>query len=987
MSSPSDPSSSATGERSIPLDLSLPAGVASGPGLRALAYPLFFASGAAGLIYEIVWTRLLIYRFGAGLYAVTAVLSAFMAGLAIGSWLVGPLGDRLKYPLRFYALLELAIGVLGFAMPAILMEFHLVDAWGYRTFGENFGALTAVRFGAAFLALLPPTILMGATLPVVARSLTRGRGRLGLPIGELYAINTAGAVAGVFGAGFFLIERMGVLNAEAFAAVLNFVAAAGAYALSTVVEKDPGVEAGAVAADGPNGLDGLDGRVERDEPGNASDSSRPSTPTPTISSMQSIPSIASIPAPEVVRAIFLAAFVSGVVSMSAQVLWSRALVFHFEHLKNTTYAFSAMLSIFLTGLALGSAICGLFVDRHPSPTRLYGFLSTLGAATIAFSVLVLRREAGLALLPHALEPGAVGLNWPVAVFNVLAQSAFVLGLPTLLMGMAFAAAARCVVSAGAVSGRLARLYAINTAGCIVGPILGCFVVIPAIGLLRGLVALAVAQALVGLHLFRRGGATNAQLGALAALFACAAVPGLVSSLSSEGMQPLDPGHKVVHYEEGPMATVAVVQNNFGYRTINIDGTGVAGTDPMLQTDQKSLAHVPTLLLENPKSALTVGFGSGGASYSFLRHDRFEKVHCVEISREVPRAAHTLTDANHGLLENPDPRYRIVFEDARAWLQHTDEMYDVIATDCTDLRYKSNANLYDLQYFRFCRERLREGGMVVVWMPLAGLSDDMFRLALRTFHRVFPEMAVFFMNNEPTHYILLLGWRDKMELDFARMRERLTEPDVKADLAELNLDDPYKLLSTWVIGGPVLSEYLGEGPINDELLPFLEFESPKYGYGDQPIIDNLASMTAMGNSPLEFLEPGSITLEESATLERFMRAAPIVNQGHAHYRKLEMVEAAREYLAAAAITPEDRSVQQLLAFPELLATARLGSPWAWSRYGRVMQMQGRLDEAYDACSEAVRMISAKGPLAGPAERAWEADARECMEEIRAARRSE
>src|SRR5690606_33311294 len=150
-------------------------------------------------------------------------------------------------------------------------------------------------------------------------------------------------------------------------------------------------------------------------------------------------------------------------------------------------------------------------------------------------------------------------------------------------------------------------------------------------------------------------------------------------------------------EEGSLATVAVVENNLKARTLYVDGVGVAGTDPILQTDQKSLAHVPMGLLENPTSALTVGFGSGGASYSLLLHDRLRQVDCVEISATVPKAAPHLTAANHAFLERNDPRYRLIYDDARSHLTHTDQRYDFIATDCTDLRYKSNANLYDLEY--------------------------------------------------------------------------------------------------------------------------------------------------------------------------------------------------------------------------------------------------------------------------------------------------
>src|ERR1700757_2763818 len=161
--------------------------------LSLLAYPLFFASGAAGLIYEIVWTRLLIYVFGSGLYAVTAVLSAFMAGLALGSFLLGRASDRLRFPLRLYAALETVLGAAGLLLPLALRRMDLVDGWAYARWGQNFAPLTACRFAVAFFVLLVPTTLMGATLPVLSRALVRqgGPARLGLRVGGLYAVNTA----------------------------------------------------------------------------------------------------------------------------------------------------------------------------------------------------------------------------------------------------------------------------------------------------------------------------------------------------------------------------------------------------------------------------------------------------------------------------------------------------------------------------------------------------------------------------------------------------------------------------------------------------------------------------------------------------------------------------------------------------------------------------------------------------------------------------
>jgi spermidine synthase len=930
---------------SIPMTSSAAERPAPSEKLFLLAYPLFFASGAAGLIYEIVWTRQLIYVFGSGLYAVTAVLSAFMAGLALGSFLLGRASDRLRFPLRFYAALEAVLAVTGLLLPLALRQIDRVDGWAYGRWGQNFAQLTACRFAVSFFLLLIPTTLMGATLPVLSRALVRQSSRLGLKVGGLYAINTAGAVAGAFLAGFYLLGVYGVLRTNSVAALLNVVAALGAFALSVLTEQGSG-KRGTIPADAT-----------------AKESSS-----------------AYLLGERAASLVLSGALLTGVVSMAAQVIWSRGLVFHFEYLKNTTYAFSAMLTIFLAGLASGSALCGIFIDRTPRPVRLYGLVITLLGVSIACSVSVLHWGAWESLLPSPFNPRTQEFRWTTAAGNILAQSALALGLPTLLMGMAFPIAVRSIISTSRVGHGVGRLYALNTAGCLIGPLLACFLIIPWLGLTAGLLALAAVEAGLGLLIFRR--ASDSGVSALGLGLLCALLFGavLLTTPRGRGMQQVNPGEQVVFYDEGPMATVSVVRNNFGYKTICIDGVGVAGTDPMLQTDQKSLAHLPMLLVENPRRVLTVGFGSGGASYSYLLHDRLESVHCAEICPEVLRAAPNLTEANHGFWSRRDSRYRLIFDDVRSFLRHTRETYDVIATDCTDLRYKSNANLYDVEYFRFSRERLRPGGAVVVWMPLGGLSLDMFKLALRTFQAVFPQMAVFYMDNQPTHYVLLVGWRDKMEIDFRRMRERLSEPDVKADLAELSLDDPVKILSTWITGGEALRPYLAGGALNTENFPYLEFGSPKYGYADRPILDNLASLLAIRNSPRRFLAPGTITPGELAALDRYERALPNIIAGHAHYRSLEIEEAARSYLEALAITPEDRSLTRLLSFPELALGARLGSPWSWLMLGRTLQLQNRREDAARCYQRVEELLAQRGSSADPRHTAWLADARRWRSEL-------
>ncbi|MCL5269230.1 MAG: fused MFS/spermidine synthase [bacterium] len=927
-------------------------------GLRLLAYPLFFASGAAGLIYEVVWTRMLLGVFGAGLYAICAVLAAFMAGLALGSWILGRTSDRLTRPLRLYALIELAIGLCGLALPLVLGRAGLADGFAYRTWGQNFALLTAFRFVLSFAMMIVPTTLMGATLPVLSRFMVREQSHLGMHVGGLYAVNTFGAVAGTFAAGFVLIGQFGVIQSECAAAAFNLVIAGLAFLISTRLEPRPASRPAPAPAPAAVKI------VSR-----ASAGPRAAAP------------VADLPAEQrwANRWIFFTAFMTGGVALAAQVLWSRSLVFSFDYLKNTTYAFSAMLTVFLAGLAIGSAIIGLVIDRQREPMRLYGILLALVGMSILYSITMLYYGADLLLIGDPFNPTTGRMNWLMAVANVMMQSVGVLGVPTLIMGMAFPVAARVVVQVRRVGRDVGRLYALNTLGAILGSVLAGFVIVPALGLTRGLLTLGVVDMVLGLvtiWLSRRGVLHLKIFVPLSAAMAAAVIWGLPHD---RGLQRIGLWETERFYKEGPLATVSVVENRAtGDRLIYVDGVGVAGTDPVMQTDQKSLAHVPMMLLTKPTAALTVGFGSGGCSYSLQLHDPLQRIDCVEICPTVLDAAPWLTAANHGLrgefdpgrpgaLIYPrprDPRYRIIFDDARSYLRYTEEAYDFIATDCTDLRYKSNANLYDLEYFQACRDRLTPEGIVVVWMPLAGLSKDMFKCALRTFHRVFPKMGVFFMDNEPTHYILLIGWQHEIQLDYAMFARQLEDADVREDLAELYLDDPVKLLSCFITGGEALDRYLAGDVLNTQNHPVIEFESPKYGYEDKPLIDNLDDLMSARVSPRAFLRKDTIPPAELERLKRYETALPWIIKGHDAFRKLQLEDAARDYMKANEIAPEDLSVSRnLLTFPMLQKRIQ-HEPTNFYPYlslGRLLMLQEtpeKLEQAYDLLGRAEVLLQAR-----------------------------
>jgi spermidine synthase len=891
-------------------------------GTFVLACALFCVSGVAGLIYELIWVRELTALLGAGIYAISAVLAAFMGGLALGAAAAARFADRLRRPFGAYSVLELLIAGSGLAIRLVWRHFAVFDTWAYGRWGDVPQVLALSRFAAVTLVLLVPTTLMGATLPVMARAVVNSRSHLGGRVGWLYAVNTLGTVVGVFLTGFYLLDRFGIQHTGWIAASLNLAAGIGALGLTLFDPWPRSSRAAAVTVEltsPPGAVENVPDVACRDPDGQRrafGGGGEEISPTGVVGACM---------------------FLSGFAALAAEVLWSRTLIFLFDdRLRNTTYCFSALLTVYLAGIVLGSACVGLIVDRLRQPLKCYGLvLSLVGVSFVASAAALHSGELRAWIGPAS--PAAATL-WLV-VATMMLKTAVVLGLPTFLMGVSFPIAIRAAVSANVVGAETGRLYSLNTLGSVCGSLAAGFVIIPLVGLTGGLLLLAIIEGALGVACLWRSRGRPARILAPGLLLVAITAAAIARPFDHGGLATLHPDESLVYYDEGAVATVSIAEDNSGQRRICVDDVPVAGTSLKMQTDQKSLAHVPMLLIPEPRNALTVGFGSGGTSYSLLLYNCLEKVHCVEICPGVVRAAGQMTASNHGFLERHDPRYRVIFDDARAYLRGTREVYDVIATDCTDLRYKSSANLYDVEYFQLCRDRLRGQGLVIVWMPLGGLSDMMFRTTLRTFQRVFPEMAVFYMHNDWTHYVLLAGGHERLKIDFSRLLHRIGEPHVHADLESIGLDNPYKLLATFTTSGPALAEYLRGDLVNTQDRPVLEFEAPRLMAGQfESIQANLDSLMRFRVPVDRWLMSTAITDEQRATLRRYEQAVPFILA--AQWQELTMnIEAATEaYLHAARVCPDDVSLQRSLEFPRFAKLAGDGNPTAWVLLGRSQQLQ-------------------------------------------------
>lgn len=880
---------------------------------------LFFVSGASGLAFEVVWTRLLGLAIGHTTVALTAVVAAYMGGLALGSAYFAQRLRRGLNPVLLYAGLEAGIALLALAFPLQLALVTRLSAASGELLERGSVALGLVRFLLAAVAVVPATFLMGGTLPAMLDAVPlRGGARGGVRAASLlYAVNTAGAVVGAALAGFVAIEWIGTYET-------TWVAAAGNAGVAVLMFflAPRGERAGAVAP-APN-------RRER-------------APAAATSSLH------------------VAYGLAGFAALTCQIVWTRALVFFAG---STTYAFTSMLVVFLAGITIGAVLMAQLADRVRRASSVFVLLQAGVGVSAAVSLGVLQWSA-----PTIDAMWNPERSWGSLVSGGFLKAIVTMGVPTLLMGALFPVAVRLatardqdrgsdVATSGSVLG---PLYAWNTVGGIAGAAFSGLLLLPLLGIRLTLMVACVASLCGAAVVWNRFGRPRAGLVALVA----AGIAVVAPTVRGVPLHVPTGSEQLVFYEEGTSGTVSVLQEVTGTRTIYIDRVPVAGTDTIMLTDQKSLAHVPMLLNPAARRVLTVGFGSGGASWSFTRWQTLAQVDAVEIDPTVFRAAPHLQASNHAVWT--DPRFHLVLEDARNYLASTSVRYDVISTDCTDLRYKTNANLYTVDYFTLVRNRLNPGGIVTVWMPLGGLGGDTFRMALRTFRDVFPHTTVWYMTNQPTHYLLLVGSDHEVRPDVAQMSRNL-EGAVRADLTEIRLDDPLKVAASLLLDEREAAHVAGDGPLNTDRHPLLEFQAPKLAYRDA-LATNLRAIAAARDWSAS-LARWQVNDPVSASLSRYVAATPALIEGHARYQTgtFDYAGALRLYRSAAAMNPADRSVPALIAdiehtrnvwLSEFTERTRSGSGDVrdWLAQAALLRQAGRLADAATAASRATTIAPA------------------------------
>ncbi len=764
--------------------------------MRNRRYPLllllFFLSGASALIYEVLWVRQLTLVFGNTVQAASTVLAAFMGGLALGSFAIGRWLDCSgKNPLRVYAILECGIGIFALLFPVFLLAATPIYRAVYQATDGGGILLVVVRFLLCSLYLILPSALMGATLPTLGKAIVSNDEQIGRQLGALYAVNTFGGVAGTLCCGFWLIPSFGALTTTLFAVFLNIAIGAAAWWLARRQQE---------------------------------------ASLPILSTSQK-----NEPLTSEAKLVLVAYFVSGLVALGLEVVWVRLLLLIFG---STTYAFSVMLAVFLAGIALGSAIAQRSVDRLRAPVPVFGIV----LLCCGISTMILTRQVDWMAQFYLAQLSHSGLHWLGDTRAKIMLSVLVMGLPTIFFGATFPIVARMNISkTQTLGGNIGRIYAANTLGAIVGSLMGGFVLLPLLGMQMTIVVLAIGLAMIGVTLvisseawsFKRRATTAIIFVASSAIVAATQQPwsrkvlsagvymspqmylrNNVSALTQELTDDLVP-----YYAEGKTATVSVFIKDGIVKSFRVDGkpeiSNIAGDRRI----GRILGHLPMLLHARPREIFNLGLG-GGLTVAGLAAHPIERIDVAEFEPLVVNCARYFARENNRVLD--DSRLRLIFNDGRNHLLLVNRHYDVLTSDPLEPIVAGAASLFTREHFLAAKARLAPGGLICQWIPLYEMDTFHFHSIIKTFSFVFPHVSVWFTGTD----VIMIGSLQPLEIDFDRLALRMRQPKIQRDLADVGLDNPHRLLGTFLFELSPKSVFEDQVPLNTDNNPYIEFSTPK-----------------------------------------------------------------------------------------------------------------------------------------------------------------
>lgn len=760
----------------------------------------FVLSGATGLIYEILWARMLGLVFGATTLAVSTVLAAFMGGLALGSALAGRIGPRIRKPVAAYGLMEIGIALYALLVPFLFRGIDNLYALVWQQLQPGFVSFTLLRFALSCLLLLVPTTLMGATLPVLSAALLRSPDHDTNSVTRLYACNLAGAIMGTLIAGFFLLPAFGVRTTIVIGAIINV----GVGAIALFLNRR--TEAGAAAPVAQSPLN---------------------------------------PAPDASGTFTLAAFASGFVTISTQVAWTRVLTMI---IGSSTYSFSLVVALFLIGLAGGA----WFIGRRDRAPTLRGLLMTVELVTtlsLLFSLFVLNRIPafliGLGLrLKISSWGGLLGLQIVSATLLIL--------VPALLMGMVMPLVLVWASNQARAVNFVGRVYAVNTIGAIAGAFATGFVLIPVTSIRFTLLLAAVCCLFVAAVAYQPVGVGSTPLVKRSLAIGLTPVLAIVMLLVAPPMNLADLSigaydslvrvlaqtregasdeaaatniHELLWYREGPTATVSVRRDGDTV-SMAINGRTNASDSIYDMPTQVMLGQLPVLIAPQRSNALVIGFATGVTVGAMLQSS-IGSVTCVELEPATVEASTFFNHVNNRPLD--DTRMRLIIDDARTYLRVTRAHFDIIVSEPSHPWVPGVANLFTQEFFELGRDRLSQQGIFVQWVQIYQLSTESLRSVLATYQKVFPHVLVFRVGGlNKGKDLLLVGSNEPVNVD--ALKERFAaDGRVQSELARINLVSKADVRSWFVCDESRLGPAVAGARINTDDNMHIETTVPREAF--------------------------------------------------------------------------------------------------------------------------------------------------------------
>ncbi len=899
---------------------------------------IFFLSGMCGLIYEVVWQKMLELVFGISTYSTTIILASFMGGLALGSYFFGKFIDKFSQPLKIYAVLEVGIGLFALTTPWLFTNFTNLFVFIHKSLDADYLTINLIKFTLSFIVLLFPTFLMGGTIPVIIKFFVHRLDKTGSRIGLIYGSNVLGSVLGSFLTGFILISAFGKQHTIYYAAFINIVIGIIVFFLNNSASVVANVENVYQLARQSvlKTKSGLNKKKVIQQKGheflNGEDES------------VVFPSYLLI-------LILITAGISGFCALAFEVLWTRTLIMF---LRTSIYAFPTMLTTFLFGMGIGSLVLSRFIDNTKRALVVLGVIQGLIGVIALFTIYEFTAINNLIISIWT----KYGQGWLPATGAGFVASAIIMFIPAMFFGLSIPLVSKLYTRGLNLLGKsVGSIYSVNSIGSVLGAVFAGFIVIPFIGITKGIAVFTFINILLGsvLLLYNPFITSKLKTGMLISLAGAA----IVLLLITPWKQPLGSysfnfaearaGGKILFYKEGVGGTASVTQRTPDlytsemYKQIEVNGVSVAGNERMLRTTQKFQGHVPLLLFKaltgkDPEYAFILGFGTGESSNCILKHD-IKRLDCAELVKVEIEAANTFSELNNSILKQDG--FNLIINDARNVLLSSTTTYDVIESDAVhpNIAY----NTYTKEYYELCSQRLSENGMISTWIPLFHLNSDNLKILLHTINSVFPYVSIWFTTNFNNKHAILIGSKKKFNIDVRKLSEAMNEPAVKASLAEVDLDNLESIITSFVADESTIASKVRDYPVNTDDNLILPNNIPKTSVGEETISGNLKLFNSLGipefSSHFKNI-PDTGNLKQN--IKDYFAAREFIYDGLGYFFDRKPDEAVKSYKLALKINPQNQDIKYLLNTAQFYLYYRyVDAMYNQKRYPGALQMLNKL----------------------------------------------